>query len=282
MRSGSRLDERSSAGPSVATSPGRVDVAWTGSDRHLNLATSPDGYDFDPGQRLGYTSSTTRSTTDSDGSSRTEVILLRPALAVTPTGLHLAWTGSDGRLNLVRDPSNRPRPTTLAETSRVAPALAAWGDGLVLAWTGTDRRLNLATARDGAIATAAPLDQKTSCAPAVCAVGGDIVLAWTGTDRRLNLMRSPEGGRFGPPVRLDATSTEAPALCAVAGDVALAWTGTDRRLNLLVGAFTGGRTRRLDEKSSHGPSICTRGDDLIVAWTGSDRRLNVLSTGLDA
>jgi hypothetical protein len=231
------LDERSPASPAVATSGHAVTLAWTGTDFHLNVIASGDGHRFIGKQRLRYTSSarvSVSSTRPGAQGSDTETVALGPALAATPTGLCIAWTGTDRRLNAARDPLSRSVPVTLKERSDVAPALSQRREELLLAWTGTDRHVNLAVSSRGQFGEAARLEPTTSVSPAVCAVGNELVLAWTGTDRHLNLA-TWRGGSLMRSVRLDETTSEAPAVCAIGREVILAWTGTDRHLNIRRG-----------------------------------------------
>ena len=48
---------------------------------------------------------------------------------------YLAWTGTDGKLNVQPVPSNQ-QPVTLNQTSNQGPALAFYNNQLYLAWTG--------------------------------------------------------------------------------------------------------------------------------------------------
>jgi hypothetical protein len=221
--------------------------------------------------------------------------------------LHLAWTGSDTRLNTISSPDGRrfenkrtlphrssktvtrdpgttgvgpSRGRTLGdstmttETVPLAPAMVATAGGLYLAWTGTDRRLNVwGPGLDGAGHVVFP--ETSSEAPALGASGQDVMLAWTGTDRHLNLLQA-QNGAWDRPLRLDETTSEAPSLGAVGNEIVLGWTGTDRRLNLLtLRAGLAGTPVRLDATSSHCPAVCAHLDGLVVAWIGTDRRLNV-------
>jgi hypothetical protein len=273
MQDGLTLDERSAAAPAVASARGRLDLAWTDADTHVNVASSNDGRHFGARQRLQYTSWRVRPGAGSEETLEGGLLPLGPALAATVTGFHLAWTGSDRRVNIVREASP-PTPVTLADTSMAAPALTPWGEDVLLAWTGTDRRVHVARSRDGACSASARLKAKSLCSPAVCSLGGEVVLAWAGTDFHINVTVSDQGS-FRSAVRLEAKSPEAPALCAVGGEVALAWVGTDRRVNLVVGEL-GARPLRLDQRSRFSPSICAWDGGIILAWTGTDRRLNLM------
>jgi hypothetical protein len=54
LLAGVRLEEKSSAACAVTSWQDQVYVAWTGSDLHLNLASSPDGRALAGKRRLAY------------------------------------------------------------------------------------------------------------------------------------------------------------------------------------------------------------------------------------
>jgi hypothetical protein len=113
---------RTSSGPAVCGHQGEVVVAWTGTDRHVNLMSPAR-----PPLWLELAKS---------GSA--------PAVCSYQGALAVAWTGTDRRVNVVTDIDN-PRPIRLDQVkSSYSPALCSHRGALVLAWTGTDRRPNLA------------------------------------------------------------------------------------------------------------------------------------------
>ena len=75
-------DTMHQTGPALASHGGRVWVAWTGSDRRLNVMSSPDGAYFD--QKLVLD----------------ERSLAPPALVVHNGRLLIAWTGGGNRINV--------------------------------------------------------------------------------------------------------------------------------------------------------------------------------------
>ena len=113
-----------------------------------------------------------------------------PDLASRGGQLHLGWTGSDYRLNLLIAPDGRHftgKRRLLAKSSRskmdlsggdivtrvleMAPALAGSAAGLPLAWT-----------------------RVVAMAPALAGSAAGLRLAWTGTDRHLNLTTFDDAG----------------------------------------------------------------------------------------
>ena len=280
-----RLDEKSSAGFAVISWHDQLQLAWTGNDLRINLASSPDGREITAKQRLDQRSYKQVTTSTGDTSS-TRRVALAPSLATAGDRLYLAWTGSNSAVNLLAAEPPAPAPLALRERSGHSPSIAASGDGgLMLAWTGTDRHVNLLTldhepspepGAPGAAKTT--LEQARSAdPPAVCCHRGSPVLAWTGTDHRVNIVTGATPSA-GPPVRLDgARSAHGPALCSHQGGLVLAWTGTDHHVNILTGAEQPlGTPVRLDEaRTMHAPALCSHQGSLIVAWSGTDRRLNL-------
>jgi hypothetical protein len=280
-----KLDEKSSAGLAVVSWHGQLQLAWTGTDMRINLASSPDGLEITGKQRLDQRSYKQVTTGDGHATSTTTVALA-PSLAVSGDRLYLAWRGSNAALNLLVAEPPAQGPVTLRERSGTSPRLAATGDGgLLLSWTGTDRHVNLlALDQDPYLASGPPVAAKTTLEqarsaepPAVCQHEGGAVLAWTGTDRRVNILLQAMAPS-GPPVRLEAArSSHAPALCSHQGSLVLAWTGTDHRINILTGAEEAyGTPVRLDgARTSDAPALCSHQGSLIVGWSGTDRRLNL-------
>lgn len=235
-----RLDEKSSAGFAVISRHDQLQLAWTGSDLRINLASAPGGSQVTAKQRLDQRSFKQVTTSTGDSSS-TRRVALAPALAASGDRLYLAWTGSNAALNLLAAEAPAQAPLTLRERSGHSPSLAPSGDGgLVLAWTGTDRHVNVLALDQGPYpapgapgAAKATLEQARSAdPPAVCFYRGNLVLAWTGTDHCVNIAADATAPAV-PPVRLDGARTmHAPALCSHQGSLFVAWSGTDSRLNL--------------------------------------------------
>jgi hypothetical protein len=270
------LGQRSSAAPALASWQGSLYVAWTGRDTHLNVMSSSDARNFANHVRLDHKSYKTESSmSSSSGFSDTETVALAPSLAASEHGVDLAWSGSDGHVNILRAAGSPPH-LRLAERTVAAPTLAALGPDLALAWTGTDRHLNVVVSQHGTFGAPIRLDEKSWHSPALCAMGtSELALAWTGTDRHLNVVVSHQAA-FGRPLRLDGTSFHGPALLAAGTELALGWTGSDRRINLMLSRSGGfDAPLVLDEKSVYAPAIGIHLNEFFLAWTGSDGRLNL-------
>jgi len=74
-----------------------------------------------------------------------ETSYLAPAIANFNGKIYIAWTGTDGRLNVESssDGTTFGNQVILNQTSNAGPALASFGGDLDIAWTGTDGRLNV-------------------------------------------------------------------------------------------------------------------------------------------
>ena len=75
-------DSPNGTGPALVSHGGRLWVAWTGSDRRLNVMSSRDGMTFHQRVVLDERSS------------------VQPALAVHDDRLVMAWAGGGNRINL--------------------------------------------------------------------------------------------------------------------------------------------------------------------------------------
>jgi len=91
MLDGVRLDETSDAAVATAAWRDQLYLAWTGSDLHVNLASSPDGHEIMGKQWLDHRSPTTVSR----GRVGTANVALAPSLAASGKRLLLAWKGGD-------------------------------------------------------------------------------------------------------------------------------------------------------------------------------------------
>jgi hypothetical protein len=231
-----------------------------------------------------------------------------PSLAVGPgRRLFLAWTGSDGHLNLraSSDGLSFGPKRQLGETSKThAPVLAADDQALLVAWTGIDGHLHVERSSDpglgfvpleelvGGVAVS-PLAETSEHEPGLAVAGGRAFLAWIsgGEDARLNVISAPASARGfdgADRVRFEERSLGPPHLTRVQGRLFLSWTGTDHRLNVAV-LSADGRTltekRTLEETSNTGPALVGAvsagglAPDLHLFWAGTDDRssLNVKS-----
>src|SRR5262249_41068444 len=137
------LGDTSQSGPTLAAFGGRLYLAWTGTDSHLNVESSTNGMMFSRKVTLGETSHAS------------------PALAAFGGRLYLASTGTNTALNVEssKDGMTFSNKVTLNETSGAAPALtvenpAVKGQSarLVIGWTGTgNEKINYMTSTDGQV-----------------------------------------------------------------------------------------------------------------------------------
>ena len=234
MLDGVRLDETSPAAVAVTSWHDQLYLAWTGSDMHVNLASSPDGRAITGKQR------TAQRSYHVGGGLPPENIAVAPALAVSGERLYLAWTDSDYALNLVAaEHAADAVPVTLE--SVMFPALTTAGDdNLMLAWIGRGTHVNLLTLAADSSGVLVPLEgtktqfekAKSVYAPAICSHRGSLVLAWTGTDRHVNILTGAEDPHGAPAQLKQAKSSHAPALCSHQGSLIIAWSGSDHHINV--------------------------------------------------
>jgi hypothetical protein len=277
-----RLEEKSLVSCAVSSWRDQLYLAWTGTDNHLNLASSADGRTITGKQRLAETS------LYAIYIGWVATAPLSPALAVSGGRLWLAW--QNGGSLYVRDAEQHGRPHRVASGAAAgSPSLTATGpDGLAVTYrTGTLRRrahlLTMAEDTPGGpprTVDKTPPDVAVSGAPAVCEHEGRLILAWRGTDRHIYLL-TMTADRPGAPTRLEEThSYSAPALCSHQDRLALAWTGSKSHIYLLTMTADGpGAPMQLEARSSGlgTPALCSHQGRLILAWTGADSRIYLAS-----
>jgi hypothetical protein len=284
MLDGVRLDETSPATVAVAVTSwhDQLYLAWTGSDMHVNLASSADGRAITGKQRTAHRSCMTFGTQITGA----RTYPLAPALAVSGERLYLAWLSDEVFNLLAAEHAADAAPVTFEEPSANSPSLTTVGnDNLMLAWSGRGGHVNLLTLAADSSGMPVPLEgsetrfekAKSSHAPALCSHQGSLVLAWTGGDRHINILTGAEDP-YGAPTQLkQAKSSHAPALCSHQGSLVLAWTGTDHHINILTDAEDPhGAPAQLEQvKSSSAPALCSHQGSLVLAWTGTDHHINV-------
>ena len=256
----------------------RLYLAWVGHslkpwvDWKICLAYSPDGREITGQQRLDQRSYGMRASDDHTGP------YPGPALAVSGEHLYLAWTGSDGRVNILADPDSPLGPPVRLDEARSKqdPALASHQGGLVLAWTGTDHCVNILVDPDSPHDVPARLvEARSRRGPALCSHQGGLVLAWTGTDHRVNIVADP--GPHRTAIRLDeAWSDYKPALCSHHDALVLAWTDGDHHLNILADPLSPhDPPTQLDEVANE-PVLCSHQGSLFFTWYGTSVGPNLM------
>ena len=132
-----RLAEKNMCRFAVTGWHDRLYFAWVPSDitrLRINMAYSLDGPEIMGKQRLAQRSGRLWGDT-----------IPGTSLASSGGHLYLAWTGTDGHVNILADPQGpHDAPLRLDETTLFAPALCSHQDRLILAWPGNDGHLNLA------------------------------------------------------------------------------------------------------------------------------------------
>jgi hypothetical protein len=272
-----RLEETSDYGPALASLDGRLYLAWTGTDKRLNLISSTDsGVTFGP--KVIYP----------------EQSLGARALCALQGDLYWAWTGLDGTLYFGNNKDKFP----MNESSPYSPALASLARPLslngrfYLAWSGNDNALNLKVWQSDGTSTNNQRypETLTAAAPALTVMCDDLYIAWRGADNDqlhvghvVFVMEQP--WVIADEVTFPYTSKNTPALASIGDDVNnatlyLAWTDGNNALNLRSSSNYGktfdNEFSLVPAKSKAAPALGTLKDSLFVAWTDvSDNHLNV-------
>jgi hypothetical protein len=264
--------------PGLAAGPGgRLYLAWTGTDGHINVVSSSNGRAF----------------ADTDRVTLPDTSTAGPAVAADESTVYLAWVGADGHLVVGRTIAagfarmggvvTGTPAAAMAGTSDASVALAVGGGRLVVAWRGGDQRINVMSAATSAAAFddagKLTLSETTLGPPGLAFVEGKLFLSWTGPDRRLNLAELTGGTLIGKRTLGDASST-GPALVGVrsigaaAPDLHLFWTGVGDApaLNVRTAGDSAAFDFKLtfDDRTTERPSATVHAGGIFVAWREND------------
>lgn len=181
IRSGDRVD--SSGGVAVAVFNGQLVYAFNGTDKKINIESSPDGTTW---------TKQTINNTDTE---------FAPALAVNDGSLIVAYTGTDKQLNVFSTQSGDfqgdatsagDNKVVLGQQADGPPALASFNGKLMIGWTddADPHRLNFAEVLGlglSGLQSQVILDERSGTGPALFGFGDKLILSWTGLDNhRLN------------------------------------------------------------------------------------------------
>jgi hypothetical protein len=267
--------DTSNAAPALVEFHGKTLLVWSSSfDGAVNVATVAKGQaGFQLDSKVTLVGDTSPS--------------LSPAATVFRGRLYLAWTGTDGQLNVIcsTDGVHFNNKVTLSDTSQVGPTLAAFNGRLYLGWTGLDGHLNVESSADGmtfsnkvtlgetSVVTAG--NQTQALSPALASFRGRLYIAWTGNNSAPNVESSADGMTFSNKVTLNETSAAAPALTVekAAGhgqptSLVLGFTGTgNQQINTLTSS---------DGQNFSGKMTSTQTDS--TAWPSSPHRAGCSTT----
>ena len=237
-------------------------IAWTDANQKLNVQPVPTGQPV---------------TLDSQSSKQ------GPALAFFNNLLYLAWTGTDGKLNVISSSNGTSwtKQVTLNQNSNAVPALIASNDSLSLVWTGTDGKLNALFSSDGqGWKPQITLTQTSDLAPASAAGPFEVqAVAWTGASGILNTL-SGIAIEVGTATALKPTSKQEPALAFFKGLLYIAWTDDTGNLNVMSSSDGINFTNQVSvgQPSSSGPALTATSSLLTLAWTDANGKLTVSSS----
>lgn len=204
-----------------------------------------------------------------------------PAVAFFNNLLYLAWTGTDGRLNVISyDGTNWANQITLGQKSNNGPALVASNNLLSLVWTGTNGNVNLIFSSDGkGWQNQVTMDQTSGVAPA-SALGSfqDQAVAWTDGNGAPNALCGMGIGRAAQGVTFSGTSQQGPGLAFYQSLLYIAWTDkTSGKINVSSSAdgIKGVNPVVLNQISKNAPALAASSSGLTLAATGTDNQLSV-------
>lgn len=269
------LHESSKRGPALASSGGKLFMAWSGAGNdNLNILTTADGSNW---------SNKVTSQESSDS---------QPALAATPNGVVIAWKGSgNDNLNIARVTGSNAiaSKNVLPESSDAGPALAAHNGLLYMAWRGSGNpQLNIAVSRDGGVhfEDKIILPEASDAGPALISHEGSLLMAWRGSGNQnlsaAEVVLSAHGSATSlRNKRIFADSSDqTPALASNTTGLLMAWSGSGNpQLNAAIsynkGADFIGKSI-FPDSSDAGPALCIHNGLVFVAWRGSGNEdLNV-------
>jgi hypothetical protein len=169
--------------------------------------------------------------------------VLTPSILELGEQLYLAWTGTDGALNVSCSTDGgatfgKPYTTQKAIGGYDAggPSLASLNGNLYIAWTGTDKSLNVAqVVITGSTVTGftrqVTLDQSSKQGPSLASFNGNLYIAWTGeNDGNLYVAYAPNGGMdFVNPLNPTQKSNFSPSLTGNGTNLMIAWGGASSK-----------------------------------------------------
>jgi hypothetical protein len=154
--------------------------------------------------------------------------LLTPSIVEFGEQLYLAWTGTDGALN-VSCSTDFGNPFT-TQKAMGGPSLASLNGNLYIAWTGSDKNLNIAQlVISGSTVTGftgqVPVGQSSKNGPSLASFNGNLYIAWTGENNdNLCVAYAPNGGMvFDGPLPSTQKSTYSPSLTVNGTNLMIAW-----------------------------------------------------------
>lgn len=272
------LPQKSKYAPCLAVFNNEIYIAWTGTNKHLNIASSPDGKNFGAAHTLSEKSDAA------------------PSLAVFNERLYIAWRGTDidHHLNVASslDGQNFGMANVLHQKTISSPSLVVFNDQLYIAWSGTKiftHHLNVASSLDGSdFGPANTLREKSYKGPSLTVFKNKLYIGWVGTDKHfsLNVAESTNGSSFGPANTLPDK---------YGGDKCEVFLGTiSNNTNLAIGFATrryshpallsGINESSLDKfrfSQQHktynrtNPTWVNFNGHMYIAWTGTNKKLNV-------
>ncbi len=232
---------------------------------------------------LIYQRSSTLTTTSAPASTVQKRSFIQPTLAVFKNQSYIAWTGSNGHLNIAKSSTGDTftSPTMLSGNSAQRPALTVFNNQLYVAWIGNDKLFYVTRSNDGSTFTTPSKFGFTSIAgPALTVFNNQLYMAWTGNDKRLAITRSSDGSTFATPgVLPGVSSARAPALTVFNNQLYIAWTGSDKHF-YVTRSNDGGTFITPDilpgASTDKVPELAAFNNQLYMAWTDTDNLIHII------
>jgi hypothetical protein len=228
-----RTQETSEFCPSILFHNGLYFIAWTGTDKRLNLLT--------------------REITNSqtvDKFTFPEKSKSSPCLAANQDRLYLAWTGEDDHLNVAQvSGKNLIEHVKLTETSELGPSITFLNGKIFVSWKGSNGRIEVghfngsSSLKDKFISV---LDT-TVATPTIAGHDGLLYVAWNDTKHAINLGVIQDKIMVKKSI-LEETTFEMPLIVSENNQLKLAWVGTDIQHHLNLACFGTGDVGRIQHK----------------------------------
>ena len=269
------LNQTSSSVPACTVFNGSLVMAYTGTNKFLNVMAAPN-------LDLQFSNLVTLDDASAFG----------PAVAARATSVCVAWKGLDknGSINVLTSPDLKrfENKQTFPDSSLFGPSMTFWNDRFYLAWVGTDadQLINIRSSADGISWSGGEIvGQSSSAQVALAATGSALVLVWRGLDGRLNIMQSSNGKIWSAPRTIFSVAFDfTPAVAARGSSLTLAYAGQDAGHTLNSGVTELGSsgfrnaTIHTGETTNSGAALVSFMDRCLMAWTGTDSsaHLNIL------
>jgi len=220
---------------------GHIYLAWTGTDRRLNVGVfAPDKEDLISKRVFQETSTCS------------------PSLVSHNNQLFMTWSSNTNTINLAKVPvvgSSLFDIRTFSDISSSAIALLSHKNLLHMAWRGSEPNysLHLATCDPdlGSFKKSVAVMDSLAGSPSIASYHDQLFVAWTDNSFKLNVATIMEDESVANKVIFDDTSHEAPCLITENDQLSIAWIGIDTQHQLNIARVNGNQL--VDKKMYKAP-----------------------------